>query len=158
MSGSLNKVMLIGHLGRDPETRYSADGAAITNAQLATSESYKDKGGNKQEKTEWHRLVFFGKLAEIAGEYLVKGSHVYVEGRIQTRSWDKDGEKKYSTEIVCERMQMLGARSGGGDPPAEQQRAPAGQAPAKKSGGSFDDMDDDIPFMQPFHAGLWRMV
>lgn len=142
MAGSLNKVMLIGHLGRDPETRYSASGDAITNCQLATSESYKDKGGNKQEKTEWHRLVFFGKLAEIVGEYLQKGSLVFVEGRIQTRTWDKDGEKKYSTEIVCERMQMLGARSGGSAPADPD---PAGKAPAKKSGGSFDDMDD-IPF------------
>lgn len=144
MSGSLNRVHLIGHLGRDPETRYSADGSAITNASLATTESYKDKGGNKQEKTEWHRLVFFGKLAEIAGEYLAKGSLVYVEGRIQTRSWDKDGEKKYSTEIVGEKMTMLGGKRDAAEPAAG---APAGgKAPAKRSGGSFDDMDSDIPF------------
>ena len=141
MSGSLNKCMLIGHLGRDPETRYSADGSAITNATMATSESYKDKAGNKQEKTEWHRLVFFGKLAEIAGEYLKKGSLVFVEGRIQTRKWEKDGVERYSTEIVCERLQMLGPR-GESSAPAE----PSGKAPAKKTGGSFDDMDDDIPF------------
>lgn len=157
MAGSLNKVMLIGHLGRDPETRYSADGTAITNATVATSESYKDKGGNKQEKTEWHRLVFFGKLAEIAGEYLQKGSLVFVEGRIQTRTWDKDGEKKYSTEIVCERMQMLGAR-GERTEPAESTGKAAGKAPAKRSGGSFDDMDDDIPFQNPYHGALWRVV
>ncbi len=145
MSGSLNRVHLIGHLGRDPETRYSADGTAITNCQLATSESWKDKTtGDRQEKTEWHRVVFFGKLAEIAGEYLTKGSLVYVEGRIQTRSWDKEGEKKYSTEVVGEKMTMLGGKRDGTESAAA---APAGgKAPAKKSGGSFDELDDDIPF------------
>ena len=151
MSGSLNKVLLIGHLGADPEVRYSASGAAITNVRLATSESYKDKSGEKVEKTEWHRVVFFGKMAEIAGQYLVKGSHVYVEGRIQTRVWDKDGEKRYSTEIVGERMQMLGRASSGGSAPADDRGA-------EKSDGGLSEMADDIPFMRPFHAGLWRMV
>ncbi len=115
---SVNKVILIGNLGRDPETRYMPDGGAVTNVSIATTESWKDKNGEKQEKTEWHRVAFFGKLAEIAGEYLKKGSQVYVEGRLQTRKWqDKDGQDKYSTEIVADRMQMLGSRQGmgGGD-------------------------------------------
>ena len=103
---SVNKVILIGNLGRDPETRFMPDGGAVTNTSIATSETWKDKNGEKQEKTEWHRVAFFGKLAEIAGEYLKKGSQVYVEGRLQTRKWqDKDGQDKYSTEIVADRMQ-----------------------------------------------------
>ena len=115
---SVNKVIIIGNLGRDPETRYMPDGGAITNISLATTETWKDKNGDKQEKTEWHRVAFFGKLAEIAGEYLKKGSQCYVEGRLQTRKWqDKDGQDKYTTEIVADRMQMLGSRQGmgGGD-------------------------------------------
>ena len=112
---SVNKVILIGNLGRDPETRYMPDGAAITNISVATTDTWKDKQGEKQERTEWHRVAFFGRLAEIAGEYLKKGSQVYVEGRLQTRKWqDKDGNDKYTTEIVADRMQMLGSRQGMG--------------------------------------------
>ena len=153
---SVNKVILIGNLGRDPETRYMPDGGAITNISIATTENWKDKNGDKQEKTEWHRVAFFGKLAEIAGEYLKKGSQVYVEGRLQTRKWqDKDGQDKYTTEIVANAMQMLGSLQGmGGGAPADmgegggssaRERAPAGK-PAAKSGGKFDDFEDDIPF------------
>jgi single-strand DNA-binding protein len=153
---SVNKVILIGNLGRDPETRYMPEGGAITNISIATTEKWKDKNGEMQEKTEWHRVAFFGKLAEIAGEYLKKGSQVYVEGRLQTRKWqDKDGQDKYTTEIVANVMQMLGSRQGmgGGDreAPAGEPRAAAGGAkpagkPAAKSGGKFDDFEDDIPF------------
>ena len=154
---SVNKVILIGNLGRDPETRYMPDGAAITNISIATTETWKDKAGEKQEKTEWHRVAFFGKLAEIAGEYLKKGSQVYVEGRLQTRKWqDKDGNDKYTTEIVADRMQMLGSRQGmgGGDRDAggstEREagasRPAAAAKPAGKAGGKFDDFEDDIPF------------
>src|SRR5438128_1092120 len=156
---SVNKVILIGNLGRDPETRYMPDGGAITNISIATTDKWKDKAGEMQEKTEWHRVAFFGKLAEIAGEYLKKGSQVYVEGRLQTRKWqDKDGQDKYMTEIVANQMQMLGSRQGmggagaraaeaggaGGEGPAGGSR-PASRAPAK-SGGKFDDFEDDIPF------------
>ena len=147
---SVNKVILIGNLGRDPETRYMPEGGAITNISIATTEKWKDKTGDMQEKTEWHRVAFFGKLAEIAGEYLKKGSQVYVEGRLQTRKWqDKDGQEKYTTEIIAERMQMLGARSGAGEPrsaPAESKAAEPKSAAAKKPAGKFDDMEDDIPF------------
>ena len=154
---SVNKVILIGNLGRDPETRYMPDGGAITNVSVATTDVWKDKNGEKQEKTEWHRVAFFGKLAEIAGEYLKKGSQVYVEGRLQTRKWqDKDGNDKYTTEIVADRMQMLGSRQGMGGAAAERdsaEREPAGGArpptakpAAKAAGGKFDDFEDDIPF------------
>ena len=151
---SVNKVILIGNLGRDPETRYMPDGGAITNISIATTDKWKDKAGEMQEKTEWHRVAFFGKLAEIAGEYLKKGSQVYVEGRLQTRKWqDKDGQDKYTTEIVANVMQMLGSRQGGGDRDtsgggARTERAPqaAEAKPAKAGGGKFDDFEDDIPF------------
>ena len=148
---SVNKVILIGNLGRDPEVRYLPDGGAITNVSIATTESWKDKNGEKQEKTEWHRVAFFGKLAEIAGEYLKKGSQVYVEGRLQTRKWqDKDGNDKYTTEIVADRMQMLGSRQGGGerDMGGERESAPRAAKPAgaKPAGSKFDDFEDDIPF------------
>ena len=152
---SVNKVILIGNLGRDPETRYMPDGGAITNISLATTETWKDKNGDKQEKTEWHRVAFFGKLAEIAGEYLKKGSQCYVEGRLQTRKWqDKDGQDKYTTEIVADRMQMLGSRQGmgggdrgGGDMPERESGGGRGPSkPAAKTGGKFDDFEDDIPF------------
>ena len=151
---SVNKVILIGNLGRDPETRYMPEGGAITNISIATTDKWKDKNGEMQEKTEWHRVAFFGKLAEIAGEYLKKGSQVYVEGRLQTRKWqDKDGQDKYTTEIVANVMQMLGSRQGmgGGDRDAGADRAGGGAAkpaaaskPAGK--GKFDDFEDDIPF------------
>ena len=155
---SVNKVILVGNLGRDPETRYMPDGGAVTNVSIATTESWKDKAsGEKQEKTEWHRVAFFGKLAEIAGEYLKKGSQVYVEGRIQTRKWqDKEGQDRYTTEVIADRMQMLGSRQGmgGGDrgepPPSGGERPAGGGGGAKpapsKGGGKFDDFEDDIPF------------
>lgn len=147
---SVNKVILIGNLGRDPEVRYMPSGEAITNITLATTDTWKDKSGEKQERTEWHRVAFFGKLAEIAGEYLKKGSQVYVEGRLQTRKWqDKEGNDRYTTEIVADRMQMLGSRSGSGNTFEVMDKEPAGSPaakPAKKSGGEFDDFEDDIPF------------
>jgi single-strand DNA-binding protein len=149
---SVNKVILIGNLGRDPETRYMPEGGAITNISIATTDKWKDKNGEMQEKTEWHRVAFFGKLAEIAGEYLKKGSQVYVEGRLQTRKWqDKEGQDKYTTEVVANVMQMLGSRQGGGDRDMGE-RAPAGGGakpaakPAGKTGSKFDDFEDDIPF------------
>ena len=118
---SVNKVILIGNLGADPETRYLPSGDAVTNIRIATTEAWKDKGGEKQEHTEWHRIAFFGKQAEIAGEYLKKGSPVYVEGRIRTRKWqDKDGQDRYSTEIVADRMQLLGTRGGGAETMARE--------------------------------------
>ncbi|TMH03436.1 MAG: single-stranded DNA-binding protein [Betaproteobacteria bacterium] len=152
---SVNKVILVGNLGRDPETRYTTGGEAVTNISIATTDTWKDKSGEKQERTEWHRVAFFGKLAEIAGEYLKKGSQVYVEGRLQTRKWqDKEGQDKYTTEIIADRMQMLGSRSGsgGGDAPeratstagaSASASSRSGGAPAKKN---VDDLDDDIPF------------
>ncbi len=159
---SINKVILVGNLGRDPETRYMPDGGAVTNVSIATTDTWKDKtSGEKKEATEWHRVVFFNRLAEIAGEYLKKGSQVYVEGRLRTRKWqDKEGQDKYTTEIVCDTMQMLGGRQGMGEgggrgtergesaesrgaPPPEGRPAPAG---AKKPAGQFVDMEDDIPF------------
>jgi len=152
---SVNKVIVVGNLGRDPETRYMPDGAAITNASIATSFQWTDKAsGEKKEETEWHRVVFRGRLAEIAGEYLKKGSQVYVEGRLRTRKWqDKEGHDRYSTEIVADSMQMLGSRAGAGEPraerpePASKAAEPRGEAPAaKKPAGKFDDMEDDIPF------------
>ncbi|MGH8729505.1 MAG: single-stranded DNA-binding protein [Burkholderiales bacterium] len=144
---SVNKVILVGNLGRDPEVRYMPDGGAVTNISIATTDVWKDKGGEKQERTEWHRVVFFSKLAEIAGEYLKKGSQVYVEGRLQTRKWqDKEGQDRYTTEIVADRMQMLGSRSGSvGTSDAAEREAPAASKPAKKA-TAFDDLEDDIPF------------
>jgi single-strand DNA-binding protein len=152
---SVNKVILVGNLGRDPEVRYMPSGDAMANLNLATTDTWKDKSGEKQEKTEWHRVVMFGKTAEIAGEYLKKGSQVYIEGRLQTRKWtDKEGQERYTTEIVADRMQMLGSRSGGSErmaPPDEDATriAPASAAAKKPSagkGGNFDDLEDDIPF------------
>jgi len=152
---SVNKVILVGNLGRDPETRYNPEGGAITNISVATTETWKDKAsGEKQERTEWHRIVFFGRLAEIAGEYLKKGSQVYVEGSLRTRKWqDKEGQERYTTEIVADRMQMLGSRQGSGDAGGRDRAVEAKEPvavgegkPAKKPAGKFDDMDDDIPF------------
>ncbi len=150
---SVNKVILIGNLGADPETRYLPSGDAVANIRIATTDVWKDKSGEKQEHTEWHRVAFFGKLAEIAGEYLKKGSPVYIEGRIRTRKWqDKEGQDRYSTEIVADRMQLLGSRGGGTESGAREPKPAAAEAgggakpAAKKSGASFDDMDDDIPF------------
>jgi single-strand DNA-binding protein len=146
---SINKVILIGNLGRDPEVRYLPEGGAVANISVATTEVWKDKSGEKQERTEWHRVAFFGRLAEIVGEYLKKGSQVYVEGSLRTRKWqDKDGHDRYTTEIVASDMKMLGSRAGASEPPQrEPVAAAAGAKPqAKKGGGGFDQMDDDIPF------------
>ena len=160
---SVNKVILVGNLGRDPETRYLPSGDAVTNVAIATTEQWKDKSGEKQESTEWHRVAFFGRLAEIAGEYLKKGSQVYVEGRLQTRKWtDKEGQERFTTEIRADRMQMLGSRGGmgGGDYSEgdDQASRPARSAPAPRPASSsssgaaprapskFDDLEDDIPF------------
>ncbi len=151
---SVNKVILIGNLGRDPEVRYMPSGDAVANISIATTETWKDKNGEKQEKTEWHRVAMFGKTAEIAGEYLKKGSQVYIEGRLETRKWtDKEGQERYTTEIRADRMQMLGSRSGGSErmTPPEDEAPRAAAAPAKKSGGaakgsSMEDLEDDIPF------------
>ena len=169
---SLNKVQIIGNLGRDPEVRFTPSGSAVCNVSLATTRTWKNRdSGERQEETEWHRVVFYDRLAEIAGEYLKKGRSVYVEGRLKTRKWqDKEGKEQYTTEIIAEEMQMLGGREGGGmggsggegagseggggynrggDRPAAAPRAPAARpapAPAAKSATGFDDMDDDIPF------------
>lgn len=155
MARGVNKVILVGNLGKDPEVRYSPNGSAVANCTLATTESWKDKtSGEKQEKTEWHRVVFFGKLAEIAGEYLKKGSQIYVEGRLQTRKWqDKEGKDRYTTEIVAGEMQMLGSREGRGAP-AESvnqdqsypEAAAAPKAAAKNPATATSEFDDDIPF------------
>jgi single-strand DNA-binding protein len=158
---SVNKVILVGNLGADPETRYLPSGEAVTNIRVATTDRWKDRQtGEMKEATEWHRIAFFGRLAEIAGEYLKKGSQVYVEGSLRTRKWqDKDGQERYTTEIRGDVMQMLGPRQGGGGPEAraaERGAERAGERPAqakgeakpagKKPGGSFDDLEDDIPF------------
>jgi single-strand DNA-binding protein len=144
-----NKVILIGNLGRDPETRYMPEGGAVTNLSIATTDKWKDKNGELQEKTEWHRVSMFGKLAEIAAEYLKKGAQVYVEGRLQTRKWqDKDGSDKYSTEVVANDADAWLARAGRRPSGQSREREPAtsGMAPAGAKKGAFDDFEDDIPF------------
>ena len=152
MARGINKVILIGNLGADPETRYTAGGSAVTNVRLATTDSWRDKqSGEQQERTEWHRVVFWGRLAEIAAEYLRKGSQIYVEGRIQTRKWQgQDGQDRWTTEIVGNEMQMLGSRGGAQTPPPDFD---SGQPSGAGSGGSgarkaeaVEDFDDDIPF------------
>ena len=171
---SVNKVILVGNLGRDPETRYAPSGGAICNVSVATTRNWKDKtSGERKEETEWHRVVFYDRLAEIAGEYLKKGRAVYVEGRLKTRKWqDKDGAEKYTTEIIAEEMQLLGSREGGGaggdfggggggaaaggggggGGGYSREREPAPMAARSSGGGAkkpapdFEDMDDDIPF------------
>ena len=156
---SVNKVILIGNLGADPEMRYLPSGEAVANLRIATTDTWKDRDGNKQEATEWHRVSFFGKTAEVCGQYLKKGSAVYVEGSIRTRKWqDKEGNDRFTTEIVGDRMQLLGSRGGSENMAREPEsmgssggggRSSGGggekRAPAKKGGG-FDEMDDDIPF------------
>jgi single-strand DNA-binding protein len=156
---SVNKVILVGNLGQDPEVKYMPSGGAVTNISIATTDSWTDKSsGQKQERTEWHRVVFFNRLAEIVGEYLKKGSQVYIEGNLRTRKWqDQNGQDKYTTEIVAREMQMLGSRAGGSSDfqqnapqqqsapqqgGAPQQQAPAQSAPPQ----NFDNFDDDIPF------------
>jgi len=159
MARGINKVILIGNLGADPETRAMPSGMTVANIRVATSENWKDKqSGENKERTEWHNVAMFGRLGEIAGEYLKKGSQVYVEGRLQTRKWqDKDGADKYTTEIVANAMQMLGSRQGmgGGSAPERDMgdsgggggsARPAGKPAAAKPGGKFDDFEDDIPF------------
>ena len=162
MARGINKVIIVGNLGQDPEVKYMPSGGAVCNITVATSESWNDKSsGEKQERTEWHRIVFYRKLAEIAGEYLRKGSQVYVEGKLQTRKWqDQGGADRYTTEIVANEMQMLGGRgsassgasssgSAGFDNSNKQaSAAPAasGDTPAPAGGGMADDFDDDIPF------------
>ena len=170
MARGVNKVILVGNLGADPETRYTASGSAVTNIRLATTDSWRDKqSGERQERTEWHRVVFFSRLAEIAAEYLRKGSQCYIEGQIRTRKWQgQDGQDRYSTEIVASEMQMLGGRGGGsgggsrdegaggrdrgpssawpGDEPPAAGPAPGGGPPSRPGTGPSDDFDDDIPF------------
>lgn len=160
---SVNKVILVGNLGRDPEVRYMPNGEAVCNFSIATTDTWKDKSGQRQERTEWHNIVMYRKLAEIAGEYLKKGRPVYVEGRLQTRKWQtKEGQDRYTTEIIADQMQMLGSRDSGGSnagyddmnqdhgqdagaPPARQS-APAAPAAKPAAASSFDEFDDDIPF------------
>jgi single-strand DNA-binding protein len=156
-SRGVNKVILIGNLGADPEVRYMPNGGAVATIRLATSESWKDQSGQQQERTEWHRVVFYRKLAEIAGEYLKKGAKVYIEGSLRTQQWEKNGEKRYTTEIVGNEMQML-ERAGGGDFGGESRggadrfgassssREPARQQDSGSFGGLDDGFDDDIPF------------
>ena len=158
MARGINKVILVGTLGRDPEVKYMPSGGAITNVTIATNDSYKDKvTGEKKDTTEWHRVVFFNRLAEIAGEYLRKGQQVYIEGSLRTRKWQgQDGQDRYTTEIVANEMQMLGGRDGaeggsmgGGEgAPRPAARAPQAQRPAAPAAGATNlaDMDDDIPF------------
>ena len=156
---SVNKVILVGNLGRDPEVRYSPDGAAICNVSIATTSNWKDKtSGEKREETEWHRVVFYNRLAEIAGEYLRKGRAVYVEGRLKTRKWqNKEGQDVYTTEIIADQMQMLGGREAGGEggamgggeaAPARAARPPQAQRPQAPAAGAdaLGTIDDDIPF------------
>jgi len=159
MARGINKVILIGNLGNDPETKYMPSGGAVTNITVATSESWKDKTtGQAQERTEWHRVVFFNRLAEIAGEYLKKGSKVYIEGSLRTRKWqDQSGQDRYTTEIVANEMQMLDSRGAGGGagadydnaPPSRPQSKPSQSAPPRNDApppSNFDNFDDDIPF------------
>ncbi|PKO84192.1 MAG: single-stranded DNA-binding protein [Betaproteobacteria bacterium HGW-Betaproteobacteria-11] len=148
---SVNKVILVGNLGKDPETRYMPSGEAVTNITLATTDTWKDKtSGEKKEATEWHRVVFFRRLAEIAAQYLKKGSQVYIEGSLKTRKWEKDGHTNYTTEIVADTMQMLGSRQGMSDAPPRESAAPAtstqAAAATAPAGGGFNDFEDDIPF------------
>ena len=147
MARGVNKVTLIGNLGNDPELRSTQSGSAVANITLATSESWRDKETQEtKERVEWHRIIFFGRLAEVVNEYLRKGSQVYVEGRIQTRKWqDKDGNDRYTTEIVANEMQMLGSRGTNSESPTNQQSASTGQ-PASQSAIANEPFDDDIPF------------
>jgi single-strand DNA-binding protein len=150
MARGINKVILIGHLGADPETKSMPSGTAVANLRIATTEAYKDKQSNEwQERTEWHRVALFDRLAEVAGEYLRKGSHVYIEGRLRTRKWqDKQGNDRYSTEVIASDMQMLGGRGGGGGAGASAESRPAAKPAAAEpaSTAEREDFDDDIPF------------
>lgn len=162
---SVNKVILVGNLGADPETRYMPNGDAVCNIRLATTESWKDKAtGEKKEITEWHRVIFYRKLAEIVSQYVKKGSALYIEGRIRTRKWqDKEGQDRYSTEIEANEMQMLGGkpsgeRQGDSSPPPADRRPPAAQRNAQGAPPSFEDMDDDIPFRQLGAGKTWSVI
>ena len=154
MARGINKVILIGNLGRDPEVRYTQAGKAVANFTVATSESWRDRQTNEmQERTEWHRVVCFDRQGEVAGEYLRKGSKVYIEGRLQTRSWEQDGHTRYATEVIARDMQMLDSRGAGGDGYRPGPPAQGGEAPLPSRGseptvvdGADDDMEDDIPF------------
>jgi single-strand DNA-binding protein len=151
MARGVNKVILVGNLGKDPEVRYMPNGNAVANITLATTESWKDKqSGEQQDKTEWHRIVMFRRLGEIAGEYLKKGSQVYIEGKLQTRKWqDNSGNDRYTTEIVANEMQMLGGRGGGGSTGFSSDSAPAQAAPAQSAtatAAAVDVFGDDVPF------------
>jgi single-strand DNA-binding protein len=144
---SVNKVILVGNLGRDPELRYLPNGDAVANLAIATTETYKDKSGEKQEHTEWHRVSFFAKTAEVCGQYLKKGSQIYVEGSLRTRKYtDKDGAEKYATEIRGDRMQMLGSKSEGQAGQAASRQSPDPRPASAKPSSNFDDMDNDLPF------------
>ena len=144
---SVNKVILVGNLGRDPEVRRMPSGDAMVNLSIATTDTWKDKGGERQEKTEWHRVVMFGRVAEVAGEYLKKGSQAYFEGRLQTRKWtDKEGQYKYTTEVVADRMQMLGSRSGSGGGGGGESQSSVKSSGSSEFSGGLDDLEDDIPF------------
>ena len=161
---SVNKVILMGNLGKDPEVRFMPNGDAVCNFSIATTDNWKDKNGEKQERTEWHNIVMYRKLAEIAGEYLKKGRPVFIEGRLQTRKWQtKEGQDRYTTEIIADSMQMLGGRDSGGGPSSGASSAPSqtasqstdefNQAPQRTGGApqaaaatNFDDFEDDIPF------------
>jgi len=152
-SRGVNKVILIGNVGADPETRYLPNGNAVTNLTLATSESWKDRNtGEQQERTEWHRVTFYQRLAEIVAEYVKKGSKLYVEGRLQTRSWEQDGVKRYATDVIANEMQMLDSRSGsdnyqsGGSGGGYQQNAPSQRPSPQPAPSNSDSFDDDIPF------------
>src|SRR5512135_3665145 len=151
---SVNKVILVGHLGKSPETRYLTNGDAVTNVSLATSESYKDKNGEKVDKSEWHNLVFYRKLAEIAGQYLNKGSLIYVEGKIQTRKWeDKEGQTRYTTEIIVNEMKMLGGKKG---EESQESKPPQSAKPQ-----AMEDFPDDLPFAHHGKQGAgvdWRSM
>ncbi len=144
MSRGINKVILVGNLGADPETRYMPSGSAVTNLSIATSEQWKDKqSGEQKERTEWHKVAMFNRLAEISAEYLRKGSQVYIEGKLRTRKWqDRDGKDRWTTEIIADEMQMLGGRGGGGSAPMSSGSAPSSAPPQPPA----DEFDDDIPF------------
>jgi single-strand DNA-binding protein len=157
MARGVNKVILVGNLGKDPEVRHTPSGSAVANVTIATSEQWKDKQtGDKQERTEWHRVVFFGRLAEIVSEYVKKGQQIYIEGSLRTNKWqDQSGNDRYTTEIIASEMQMLGGKGEGGggqqqqaQAPQQQQQSGGGQqqAPAQQQAGQFEDFDDDIPF------------
>lgn len=158
----INKATLLGHVGRDPEIRHMASGDAVANVSLATTERWKDKNGERQEKTEWHRLVFFGKLADIVDKYVHKGSLIYVEGKLTTRKWEKDGVERYTTEINCNEMKLLNKVDGDNDSRREERtREPRREEPRRESRPAArfsDDFDDDIPFSNPYRGSFLYVI